>query len=492
MHKAWGMHVLNKKLAVGYDDGCIVLQIGQEIPLFSFLKGKMVLCKSSGLVSTNLKAVLSKNLKNFEEVTFEEKELGTTDLFPRDLSHSPNGQYFYLTDGAEFAVHKAQTGKQTTFGTCNGILWSPQNQLCVLENDFLVKFLSPMGEEVNSLQLDFYVEKIFPGRYLGIVGIDFIVFYDYESLQCVGKIDAAITNVKWPVKQDRFVVGTPEGFYLLDFEMNDEEEYSGEEEAEMGDFEVVQEYTERFTSGIWAEGVFLYLKDSTKLCLLGLAVSTVIISLPFRSSLVGFLGHQNKLYLMSEKGKLYTVSLSQKLLKTIFKLNEAQKNEDEDAMKKVLTTFKSIEAKDYDFLAKILLADEKQELAFQIVKDLHLKFEIALKEKLLNEAMEICVQVDESMKWKRLGDEALLIGKFLIAKKAFLKANDLNSLIMLGSSLGDSELMQYVGRKALQIQHFSAAFSSFWMLRDLAMCHQTLIDSKRYYPYLYITCKNKL
>ena len=77
-------------------------------------------------------------------------------------------------------------------------------------------------------------------------------------------------------------------------------------------------------------------------------------------------------------------------------------------------------------------------------------------------------------------------------KKAFLKANDLNSLIMLGSSLGDSELMQYVGRKALQIQHFSAAFSSFWMLRDLAMCHQTLIDSKRYYPYLYITCKNKL
>ena len=296
MKKAWSIHILERKLAIGYDEGCMVIQIGQETPLFSFSKGKLILCKNSGFFTSNLKAVLTKKLKDFQEIKLEQKEIGSTDLFPKDLKHSPNGQYFFVTDGTEFAVHKAQTGKQTTFGTCDGIVWSPQNQLCVMDGNNKVRFLSPTGEEVNSLELDFYVEKIFPGEFLGVVGLDFAVFYDYETLDYIGKIDSQITDIQWPVKQDRLVVGTPDGFYVLDYYTEDDEE-DEEDEAE-GYFDVVDEIEERYSSGLWVEGVFLFLKESSRLCLMSSGNPMTIGSLPFKSSIIGYLKNQSRLYLI--------------------------------------------------------------------------------------------------------------------------------------------------------------------------------------------------
>jgi coatomer subunit beta' len=478
MKKAWSIHILDRKMAIGYDEGCMVIQIGQETPLFSFTKGKLILCKNSAFFTSNLKAVLTKNLKDFEAIKLEKKEIGSTDLFPKDLQHSPNGQYFFVTDGNEFAIHKSQTGKQTTFGTCDGIVWSPQNNLCVMDGNHTVRFLSPMGEELNSLELDFYVEKIFGGELLGVVGLDFVVFYDYETLDYMGKIIDQITDVQWPVKQDELVVGTPDGFYMLEYEGAEEEEDDEEEEVE-GSFRVVEEVEERFTSGLWVDKVFFFLKESSKICLMSVGGPMTIGSLPFKSSIIGYLKNQNLLYLMDDKGVIFTFSFSHKLIKTIAKVNAMIEDENDEGLKKAVNSFKSLNTKDYDLLSKILLANSKQELAFKTARDPQIKFNIALSEKMLKEAQEICEEIQDPLKWKRLGDEAMLSGRFLIAKRAFLKGEDLNSLLMLGSCLGDAQLVEYVSKKALKIQHFSVAFCSFWILRDLENCHKTLILSKR-------------
>ena len=477
MKKAWTIHILERKLAVGYDEGCMVIQIGQETPLYSFNKGKLILCKNSAFFSSNLKAVLTKTLKDFQEVKPEEKEIGATDLFPKDLKHSPNGQYFFVTDGSEFAVHKAQTGKQTTFGTCDGIVWTPQNLLCVMDGNHLVKVLSPSGEQVNSLELDFYVEKIFGGEFLGVVGLDFVVFYDFDSLGFVGKIIDQITDIQWPPKQDRLVVGTPDGFYVLDYYSGEEDE-EGEEESE-GSFEVVEEVEERFSSGLWVDEVFFFLKESSRLSLMASGGPLALASLPFKSSLVGYLKNQNRFYLMNDKGKIFTFSFSSKLIKTISKVNKALEEEDSEGLKKAVRNFKSLDEKDYDLLAKILSSNDQQVLAFEVARDPQLKFSIALSQKMLKEASDICSQMKDPMKWKRLGDEALLCGRFLIAKRAFLKAEDLNALLMLASCLGDLQLAKYVSLKALRIQHFSVAFCGFWISRDLPSCHKTLLESHR-------------
>lgn len=478
MKKAWSIHILDRKLAIGYDEGSMVIQIGQETPLFSFTKGKLILCKNSAFFTSNLKAVLTKNLKDFESIKPEQKEIGSTDLFPKDLQHSPNGQYFFVTDGTEYAIHKAQTGKQTTFGNCDGIVWSPQNNLCVMDGNHKVKIVSPSGEEINSLELDFYVEKIFGGDLLGVVGLDFVVFYDYDSLDYMGKIIDQITDIKWPIKQDMLVVGTPDGFYLLEYEGAEEED---EEEESEGTFRVVEEVEDRFTSGLWVDQVFFFLKESSKLCLMSAGGPMTIGSLPYKSSIIGYLKNQNLFYLMDDKGVIFTFAFSHKLIKTIAKANAMIEEENDEGLTKAINSFKSLNSKDYDFLSKILSANSKQALAFKTAKDNQIKFNIALSEKMLTEAQQICEEMDDPMKWKRLGDEALLAGRFIIAKRAFLKGEDLNSLLMLGSSMGDGQLVKYVARKALKIQHFSVSFCAFWILRDLENCHKTLINSKRYY-----------
>lgn len=38
----------------------------------------------------------------------------------------------------------------------------------------------------KELKFDFYIEKIFTGRFLGIASSDFIVFYDWSGEHCVG------------------------------------------------------------------------------------------------------------------------------------------------------------------------------------------------------------------------------------------------------------------------------------------------------------------
>lgn len=495
MDRSWYVDCLDGKLAVAYDKGCMVLQIGSETPLFSFQKGKLLLCKSSTIQSANLKALVTKNLKDFKAVNLDCKDLGRTDLFPKQILHSPNGQFFAVFDGAEFATHKSTSGKQISFGSCRGLVWGSGNRVCILSGDSTIKTTSAAGEEIDELQVDFYIERIFGGRFLAAAGLDFVMFYDFEDLSVVGKIDASVIQVLWPPKQNQFAVSTLDGFYLLDYIDNSSEMKESDSDMSFNEdcFNVLADSEDRFSSGLWLEGVFVFLKDRTRLCLVGLGEVMNLGALPFKSHLVGYLPNQGKLYCMSNKGALFTFSLNRYLLKTIAQLNKAFNDleEPEENEKKVLTeterqvfrkllkTLRSKDDSDFDFLARLFKMKGFNELAFEIARDASLRFEIALDKGALREAYEICGKLDSDLKWKRLGDEAVLKGNFVIGRRAFVKAGDLNALLMLGSSLGDVDLLRYVGCKGLKLRHYSVAFCAFWVIRDLKMCHVTLLQSER-------------
>ena len=496
MGRAWHVKCRSGKLAVGYDKGCMVLQIGSETPLFSFQKGKLLLCKSSTIQSTNLKALVTKGLKDMEKVSIDCKELARTDLFPKQLLHSPNGQFFAVFDGAEYAIHKSTSGKQVCFGTCRGLVWGAGNQLCVLQGDSTMKVLTASGEEIDQLQVDFYIKQIFGGRFLAAAALDFAVFYDLDELTSVGKIDAAVVQIVWPPKQQQFAVSTLDGFYLLEYQNEAGSDSLSDMSFDEDCFTVVADSEDRFSSGLWLEGVFVFLKDRTRLSLVGLGEVVLLTALPYKSHLVGYLPNQGKLYCLSAKGELFTFSLNRSLLKTICKLNKiyakfpepenpedstpAISNNQRSLLRNSLKTFRSQKNEDSDFLARIFRLKKFNELAFEVAKDQALRFEIALDRGALAEAFTICAGLASTLKWKRLGDEAMLKGNFIIAKRAFVKASDLNALLMLGSSLGDTRLVRFVGCKGLRTRHYSVSFCAFWILRDLKMCHATLIHSERY------------
>jgi len=47
------------------------------------------------------------------------------------------------------------------------------------------------------LSFDFYVERIFGGKLLGVAGSEFVLFYDWSGEEAKGKIDAELKEVYW-------------------------------------------------------------------------------------------------------------------------------------------------------------------------------------------------------------------------------------------------------------------------------------------------------
>lgn len=103
-----------------------------------------------------------------------------------------------------------------------------------------------------------------------------------------------------------------------------------------------------------------------------------------------------------------------------------------------------------DLIGKILIAFDFKKVAYSIVKNVRTKFELAIELNFLKEAINFCKELQEPIYWKKLGDFAMLNGKFTIAEEAYMSCDDSNSLLMLASCLGKKDLMKKVGQIALE------------------------------------------
>jgi coatomer subunit beta' len=81
-----------------------------------------------------------------------------------------------------------------------------------------------------------------------------------------------------------------------------------------------------------------------------------------------------------------------------------------------------------------------KELALQITTDPDHKFDLALSLDDLDTALQITQTVlknEFEIKWKTLGDRALTVWRFNLAKECFEKAGDLSALMLLLMAMGD-------------------------------------------------------
>lgn len=104
------------------------------------------------------------------------------------------------------------------------------------------------GEVTKTLNFDFYIEKIFGGKYLGIAGNEFILLYDWDGEQLIGKIDVEIQDLYW--NEDLlFLKSEKQGFML---------------KRAIEGFEVEFETNENIYHGIWSNNFFFFEDTSHK------------------------------------------------------------------------------------------------------------------------------------------------------------------------------------------------------------------------------------
>jgi WD40 repeat protein len=94
MERVWTISCLKgtNKVALGYDDGTVMIKLGQEEPVMSMSQGKVLYARNQDVIQVDLKKGEFKDIVDGDRVQFTTNELPPLEIFPQYMQHSPSGR----------------------------------------------------------------------------------------------------------------------------------------------------------------------------------------------------------------------------------------------------------------------------------------------------------------------------------------------------------------------------------------------------------------
>lgn len=95
LERVWAINCMkgSNSIAIGYDEGSVVLKLGREEPAVSMdNSGKIIWAKHSEIQQANLKTVGDAETKDGERLPLTIKDMGGCEIYPQTIAHSPNGR----------------------------------------------------------------------------------------------------------------------------------------------------------------------------------------------------------------------------------------------------------------------------------------------------------------------------------------------------------------------------------------------------------------
>lgn len=126
------------------------------------------------------------------------KDLGSCEIYPQTLKHSPNGRFVSVCGDGEYIIYTAIAWRNKTFGSGLDCVWaSDSNMYAVRESTTRVKVFKSFKEKTGLLphKLGYTAEAIFGGGLLGVRSKNFLIFYDWETGVLVRRIDVECKDV---------------------------------------------------------------------------------------------------------------------------------------------------------------------------------------------------------------------------------------------------------------------------------------------------------
>lgn len=188
-------------VAMGFDDGAVVVKMGREEPAASMDNaGKVIWARHSEILSAVIKGG-DKNLKDGTTLTLPSKDLGSTELYPQSLTHSPNGRFVAVCGDGEYIIYTALALRNQAFGSALDFAWASKENdkdYAVRESATSVKMYRNFKERgAGGLNVGFQAEGLCGGVLLGVKGQGGIGFFDWESGQLVRRIEVEPKNVSF-------------------------------------------------------------------------------------------------------------------------------------------------------------------------------------------------------------------------------------------------------------------------------------------------------
>ncbi|SCV72626.1 BQ2448_4163 [Microbotryum intermedium] len=495
LERAWCVAYSKKgnDVAFGFDEGAVVVKLGREEPSVSMDgAGKVVFTRNAEVLTATMQSTVDDNIPDGQQLAVASRELGNTEVYAQSLQHSPNGRFVTVCGDGEYIIYTSLAWRNKSFGSGVGFAWaSDSNTYAVREASSRIKVFRNFKERPNLVKVGYTTDGIYGGTLLGVKGMGFVVFYDWDSGAIVRRIEVEARNVYWSGTGNFVAIAGADSFYVLKYdrdayvncvESGNELDDEGVEEA----FELEADIADVVRTGKWIGDCFVYTTDANRLnYVVGGQTHTVthfdrwvhlrLYSLALQMYLLGYLPSHNRIYLCDKDVNFYAFSLSL----SVIEYQTAILRGDLEAASEVLP---SIAPEQRNRIARFLETQDLKELALEVSTDPDHKFDLAIQLDDLDTALALArssPHLGSQSKWRTVGDRALASWKIQLAEECFKMANDLSALLLIYTSTGDrqglSELKDLASKSGLN----NIAFACALQLSEPTACVDVLLAADR-------------
>ncbi|KAF1350802.1 coatomer beta [Delphinella strobiligena] len=480
LERAWCVSYQRGKqgIAMGFDDGAVVVKMGREEPAVSMDgSGKVIWAKHSEILTTVIKGG-DANLKDATPLTLPSKDLGSTEIYPQTLIHSPNGRFAAVCGDGEYIIYTALALRNQAFGQALDFAWgSKENDkdYAIRESAMSVKVFRNFKEKA-ALNVGFQAEGLSGGVLLGVKGQGGIGLFDWESGQLVRRIEVEPKNVYWSESGELVTLACEDTFYVLRFSR---EAYvaalqAGEvdEDGVEAAFEVITDINESVRTGQWVGDCFVYTNSTNRLNYLVGDQTYTISHFDSPHYVLGYIPRDGRVYVADKDVQIVSFALS---LSVIEYQTLVLRGEVETANEMLPDIPDDQKSK----IARFLEGQGYKEQALDVAADPEHRFELALSLNQLQIALELARDADVEHKWKTVGDAALSSWDLRLAEECFHHAKDLGSLLLLHTSSNNEGGLRSLAKQADEAGARNVAFSCLWQIGDLNACIDLLLRTQR-------------
>ena len=492
MERAWALASApeSNKLAIGFDEGAIVVQLGHEKPIASMdtNTGKLVWAKNNEIQTASLKGVAGEGKEqDGEALPVGGRDLGSCEIFPQTLSHNCNGRFVCVCGDGEYIVYTSQALRNKSFGSALDFCWSAigTGDYATRESISRVKIFRNFAEHCTVKLPVSSAEGLYGGAMLGVKASDGVVFFDWEDGELVRKIDVVPNEVFWSESGDAVLLACDDAYYVLrcDRDAIASAIATGAvtEDGVDGAFEFVGEYSDTVVTGRWVGECFLYTNASQRLNYYVGGQTMTLAHLDHEMYMLGYLARENRVFLVDKQLRV----ISFHVLQAMLQYQTAVVREDFDTANELLA---QVPEQEYPAVARFLESQGYKEEALQVSTDPDQKFDLAVELERLDIARETLEALpdderdttDANLRWKKLGDLALKKGDLGLLKNCAMQSGDLAGLLLLHTSSGDRAGLEALLEEALAAGKMNIAFTAMLLLGRVERCVELLLNTGRF------------
>ncbi|XP_033487297.1 coatomer subunit beta'-like [Epinephelus lanceolatus] len=468
----------SNSVALGYDEGTIIIKLGREEPAMSMdSSGKVMWARHSEVQQANLKAMGETEIRDGERLPLGVKDMGSCEIFPQTIQHSPNGRFVVVCGDGEYIIYTAMALRNKSFGSAQEFVWAhDSSQYATREGNSMVKLFKNFKEK-KAFKPDFGAEGIFGGFLLGVRSNSGLAFYDWETAELIRRIEIQPKHIFWSDGGELVCISTDESFFVLRYlpERVASAQESKEEITEdgiEGAFEVLGEVPEVVKTGVWVGDCFIYTSSLNRLNYYVGGEIITIAHLDRTMYLLGYIPKDDRLYLGDKELNV----ISYALLLSVLEYQTAVMRRDFSTADKVLPT---IPKEQRTRVAHFLEKQGFRQQALAVSTDPEHKFELALQLGELKIAYQLASEAESEQKWKQLAELATTKCQFSLAQECLHQAQDYGGLLLLATASGNANMVGKLAEGAERDGKTNVAFLTYFLQGRLDKCLDLLIETDR-------------